>query len=164
MKISATVSYPTATSPEQVYGLSIDPGFRGAVCEATRALRHDVSVDEHDDRTSTVVVSRTMPTDLPDFVKKLIGDTVDVIQTEDWGAPDAGAQRTADLVVRIKGQPATMTGTASIVSTDDGAEMRIQGELKVAIPFVGKKVEQEIAKGIYAAVGREQETAASWLS
>ncbi len=62
-----------------------------------------------------------------------------------------------------------MTGTAAIETTgadgDTGAvQMRIEGDLRVSIPFVGKKIEAEIAKGIYAAIKREQETAASRLS
>ena len=48
-----------------------------------------------------------MPAEVPDFMKKIVGETVDVVQTEDWGAPDADGQRTADVVVQIKGQPPT---------------------------------------------------------
>ena len=158
MQISATISYPSGTTPAQVYELATDADFRGEVCEATHALDYDVSVDAHDD-TAKVVVSRTMPADVPDFMKKMIGETVDVVQTEDWGAPDADGQRTADVVVQIKGQPAKMVGSASILETGGGIEMRIEGDLKVAIPFIGKKVEPEIAKGIYAAIKREQEAA-----
>jgi len=167
MNISATISYPAATTPAQVYELSTDPDFRSAVCEATHALDCDVRIDEHGDDTSTIVVSRTMPADVPDFMKKMIGESVDVVQTENWSAPDDDGQRTAELVLQIKGQPVRMTGTATIVNPgSDGtaAEMRINGDLKVSIPFVGKKIEAEVAKGIYAAIKREQETAASRLS
>jgi hypothetical protein len=162
MQISATISYPSGTTPAQVYELATDAGFRGEVCEATHALDYDVSVDAHDD-TAKVVVSRTMPADVPDFMKKMIGETVDVVQTEDWGAPDADGQRTADVVLQIKGQPAGMNGTAAIVASGGEVVMQIEGDLKVSIPFFGKKVEPEIAKGIYAAVRKEQETAATRL-
>ena len=162
MQISATISYPSGTTPARVYELATDADFRGEVCEATHALDYDVSVDAHDD-TAKVVVSRTMPADVPDFMKKMIGETVDVVQTEDWGAPDADGQRTADVVVQIKGQPAVMNGTAAIVASGGEVVMQIEGDLKVSIPFFGKKVEPEIAKGIYAAVDKEQQTAATHL-
>jgi hypothetical protein len=163
MQISATISYPSGTTPAQVYALATDADFRGEVCKATHALDYDVSVDAHDD-TAKVVVSRTMPADVPDFMKKMIGETVDVVQTEDWGAPDADGQRTADVVVQIKGQPAVMNGTAAIVASGGEVVMQIEGDLRVSIPFFGKKVEPEIAKGIYAAVDKEQKTAATRLS
>jgi hypothetical protein len=163
MKISATISYPDGTSPAQVYELATDTEFRGEVCEATHALDYDVSVDELGDDTAKVVVCRTMPADVPDFIKKMIGEKVDVVQTEEWGAPDGNGQRAADIVLQIKGQPATMKGTAAIIASDAGVVMQIDGDLKVSIPFIGKKVEGEIAKGIYAAVDKEQETAAKHL-
>jgi hypothetical protein len=162
MKISAAISYPTA-SPDQAYALAVDPAFRTAVCEATHALEHDVSVEERDDKTAAVVVTRTMPADVPDFVKRFVGETVEVVQSEDWGVPDAQGQRTADLVLQIKGQPAKMTGAVSIQGTGAGCVITIEGDLKVAIPLLGRKIESEIAKGIYAAVEREQETGAAWF-
>src|SRR6476620_2068382 len=164
MKITAKISYPAGTTPDQVYAMATDPKVRSEVCELTHALDYDVKVDEHDDDTSSVVVSRTMPADVPDFIKKMIGDKVDVVQTEEWGQPGEGGQRTADVVVQIKGQPAKMVGSASILETGGALEMRIEGDLKVAIPFIGKKVEPEIAKGIYAAIKREQEAADARLS
>ena len=92
-------------TPAQVYELATDTEFRGEVCEATHALDYDVSVDELGDDTAKVVVSRTMPGDVPDFIKKMIGEKVDVVQTEEWGAPDGNGQRAADIVLQIKGQP-----------------------------------------------------------
>jgi hypothetical protein len=163
MKISATVSYPDGTTPQQVYDLTTDPDFRGEVCEATHALKHEVTSDVHDDGSASVVVSRTMPAEVPDFIKKMVGDTVDVVQTEEWGSPDDNGQRVADVTVQIKGQPATMKGTATIAAGASGAEMRIDGDLKVSIPFVGKKIEPEIAKGIYAALDAEERQAAHHL-
>jgi hypothetical protein len=163
MKITALISYPSA-STEQAYALVVDPEFRAAVCEATHALDYDVNVSEHDDDTSTIVVLRTMPADLPDFAKRFVGETVDVVQTEEWGAPDGSGQRTADVTVQIKGQPATMTGTSTIRGDGTGSVISIEGDLKVSIPLLGRKIEPEIAKGFYAAIKKEQQTGTSWLS
>ena len=57
-----------------MYALATDPEFRAEVCEAMHALDYDVKVDEHEDDTSSVVVSRTMPAYVPDFIKKVIGE------------------------------------------------------------------------------------------
>lgn len=162
MKITATISYPSAT-PEQAYALAVDPAFREAVCEATRAVDYDVSVDS-DGESAAVTVRRTMPADVPDFVRKFVGETVDVVQTERWGLPAAAGERTAALEVQVKGQPATMRGTATIQRTGTGSEVVIEGDLKVAIPLLGRKIEPEIAKGIYAAIEKEEETGRAWLA
>lgn len=162
MDVHAEIHYLNA-NPRQVFVLTVDPKFRGEVCEATHALSYDVDVDVRDDDTATVKVRRTMPAEVPDVVRRFVGETIDVMQTEDWGTPDAGGARTARVTVEIKGMPAGMTGTLATASVGDGARMTIDGALTVSIPFVGRKIEPEIAKAIMAASRREQEVAARWL-
>lgn len=162
MDLNAEISYPDA-STDQAFELIVDPEFRAAVCDATHALDYDVRVDQHDDGSASVAIHRTMPADLPDFVKKLVGETVDVLLTEEWAAPGADGARSADVVVEIKGQPAKMIGTAVLEPNGDGCREVVTGTLKVAIPLLGRKIEPEIAKGIVAALAKEQEVGRSWL-
>ena len=68
-----------------------------------------------------------------------------------------------DVKVSIIGQPAEMTGKANLIANGAATDFTLNGDVKVSIPFIGKKVEGEIAKGIYAAVDKEQETAAKHL-
>lgn len=163
MELSAEISYPGAT-PDQAYALAVDPEFRAAVCEATRALGYDVGIDARDGSGASVRVDRTMPAELPDFVKKLVGQTLEVRQTEEWSAPDAQGRRTADVRVDVVGQPATMTGVIVLEATPDGCRQVITGQVKVSIPFLGSKIEPEIAKGIRAAIKAEQNTGREWLA
>ena len=155
MDVRAEINYPDA-STDQVFALCVDREFRAEVCRATRALDNDVSIEPHGDGTTTVTVRRTMPADLPDFVKKLVGETIDVVQTETWGPPDEAGQRTAELEVSIAGQPAKLTGTVSLIVVGDGVAEVIKGDLRVSIPFLGKKIEPEIAKGVLAAARAEE--------
>ena len=166
MKISATISYPDGTSPAQVYELATDTEFRGEVCEATHALDYDVSVDELGDDTAKVVVCRTMPADVPDFIKKMIGETISIRQTEEWAEPGDDSRRTADVKITIKGQPARMDGTMVLGPGAQGAGARlvIEGDVAVRVPFIGKKIEAELAKGILAVVDDEQEVGDIWLA
>ncbi len=162
MDVRAEIRYPNATA-QRVYALAIDREFRDAVCEAQHALDYDVDVEERADGTASVTVRRTMPAEVSDLVKRFVGPSLDVIQTEEWSAADGDGQRTAELVVQIKGQPAKMTGTMTIEAVGGGARTSIEGDLRVSIPFVGKKIEPEIAKGILAAAEKEQRTAELWL-
>ena len=103
-------------SCEQAYALVVDPEFRAAVCEATHAIDYNVEIEEHDDGGAHVVVDRTVPADVPDMMKKFVGETIGVKQTEDWGPPAADGSRTADLLLEIKGQPAKLTGTITLAA------------------------------------------------
>ena len=94
---------------------------------------------------------------MPDFVKKLTGDTVKVKQTEKWSGPAADGSRTADVKVSIIGQPAEMNGTATLTPGADGTAFDLVGDVKVSIPFLGKKIEPEVAKAIIASLDEEVE-------
>lgn len=163
MRIDASIIYPGATADE-AFRLTLNPQFRAAVCEATHALDYDIEVDEHDDGSATVHLHRVMPAELPDFIKKLVGDTIEVTQHEEWGLPDPAGRRTADLSLEIKGQPAKMTGKLTLADDHAGATQLVEGDLKVSIPLLGRKIEPEIAKGIIHAVKVEQKTGREWLS
>ncbi|MBA3233371.1 MAG: DUF2505 domain-containing protein [Propionibacteriales bacterium] len=162
MDLRAEINYPT-DDPAVAYSLVVDPVFRGEVCEATQALDYDVAVEEHHDGGATVTVNRVMSADVADAVKRFIGETVEIVQTEEWGAPDVSGQRTADLRIKIVGQPATMNGTLQLTLTGGSVTSLISGEVKVAVPFFGKKIEPEIAKAILGAIRQEQRCATKWL-
>lgn len=160
MDLHAEISYPQA-SIEQVFALITDPGFRGEVCEATHALDHEVRVHHLDDSpegaTTMVTINRTMAADVPTIAKRFVGDSIDVTETEEWlPAADSG-RRTARLNVSIQGQPARVQGTIILDAVDGGVREVISGEVKVSIPFIGKAIEPEIAKGISAALKTEEQ-------
>jgi hypothetical protein len=163
MDLSAEISYPGAT-PDEAFALVVDPKFRSAVCEATMALGYDVGIDETEGGGASVRVDRTMPAQVPDFVKKLVGETLDIRQTEDWSAPDAEGRRTADILVEVLGQPAKMTGTVVLEPTPDGCREFISGQVKVSIPFLGGKIEPEVAKAIVTGIKVQQKTGREWLA
>lgn len=151
MKISETFQYPGATV-ERVYELITDAAFREEAVVAGGALEQDVTVEG-----GNVTIVRTQPSDMPDFVMKLTGPTAKVKQTEQWSEPDADGNRTADIKVSIIGQPAEMVGKAYIRNTDSDPEFTVEGDVKVSIPFLGKKIEPEVAKAIIASLKQDVE-------
>jgi len=150
MKISESATYDDAT-PAQVFALITDEDFRGDVCEKVHAISHAVRVERSGDE-ATVTIERVMPTEMPDFVKKLVGETVSVAQIERWGAADAQGNRTADVDVQIVGQPAGMTGTSTLRVSGADTVLDVDGDVAVKIPFLGKKIEPEVAKAVVSAI------------
>ncbi|MDO9378627.1 MAG: DUF2505 domain-containing protein [Nocardioidaceae bacterium] len=153
MKIEETVTYPGAT-PEAVFALISDPSFRDEVCTTMGATRHDVDVTSQGG-AATITIARTLPADLPDMLKKMVGDTVSVDQVEHWDAPDASGDRTGRVAVDIKGQPASMKGATTLAARGDDTVLTVVGDVTVKIPFIGKKVEPEVAKAIVQALRLE---------
>lgn len=153
MKLKESFSYDDA-DVESVYALISDQAFRTESCANQGATDYEVTVDESGGG-ATVTLVRTQETDMPDFVKKLTGNTVKVKQTEVWSAPDSDGNRTADVKVRIIGQPAEMVGKAVLKGSSAGTEFTVEGDVKVSIPFIGKKIEPEVAKAIKASLREE---------
>ncbi len=153
MKLKESFSYEGA-DVESVYGLISDEAFRTESCANQGATDYDVSVQPDGDG-ATVTLLRTQEAEMPDFVKKLTGNTVKVKQTEVWSAPDSEGNRTADVKVSIIGQPAEMVGTATLKASSGGTEFTVIGDVKVSIPFIGKKIEPEVAKAIIASLREE---------
>lgn len=156
MKLTEQYSY-TGAGVEAVYGLITDQAFRTESGENQGAHELDVKVEDNDSGGITVTVIRTQDADMPDFVKKLTGSTVKVKQTEIWSGPDGDGNRTADVKVSIIGQPAEMTGMAKLYAEGEGTEFTLDGDVKVSIPFLGKKIEPEVAKAIRASLREEVE-------
>jgi hypothetical protein len=153
MKLTEKFSYEGA-DVEAVYGLLSSQAFRTESCAQQGASDYDVTV-EPDGEGATVTIHRTQEADMPDFVKKLTGKTVKVKQTEVWSAPDASGNRTADVKVSIIGQPAEMIGVAKLFARDGGSDFTIDGDVKVSIPFIGRKIEPEVAKAIRSSLREE---------
>ena len=161
MKINDSHSYGGA-DVESVFALISSEDFRVEAAEDAGATDIDISV-ETSGSTTTVTIVRTQPADMPDFIKKLTGDTVKVKQTEKWGEPAADGSRTADVKVSIIGQPAEMLGTATLYNDGNGSAFDLAGDVKVSIPFIGKKIEPEIAKAIKGSLRGEVELGKSKL-
>lgn len=161
MKLNEKFSYEGA-DVEAVYGLLADQAFRTESCANQGATDYEVTVEAQGEG-ATVTIVRTQDADMPDFVKKLTGSTVKVKQTEVWSAPDQEGNRTATVKVSIIGQPAEMTGTAKLFAKDGGSDFVIDGDVKVSIPFIGKKIEPEVAKAIRASLREEVEYGMSKL-
>jgi hypothetical protein len=155
MKLSEKFSYQ-GSEVDAVYALLVDQAFRTESCANQGATDYEVTVVPSGEG-ATVTIVRTQDADMPDFVKKLTGSTVKVKQTEVWSGPDASGNRTADVKVSIIGQPAEMIGTAKLFAKDGGADFTVDGDVTVKIPFLGKKIEPEVAKAIRASLREEVE-------
>ena len=162
MKISAIIDY--AATPNEVFAMLADKEFQTRKCIATGARRHTVSISAQDDRT-LIVSNRDMPSDdFPSFVRSMVGDTLAVTETQDWGPPGADGNRHGRLTVDIAGAPIDLDGTLSLAPGGEGSVETIEGDLKARVPILGAKIEQAAAPAIRSAIRVEGETAMDWLA
>jgi uncharacterized protein YndB with AHSA1/START domain len=149
-------------TPEEVFAIVTDPTFREQACEATKAISYEVTVsDDGDDRV--VVVKREMPSDqIPDVARKFVGRTLTIVQTETWHPAEADGSRHADVKGEITGAPVTLNGTAAIRPEGGTTVQAVDLDVKVAVPFIGRKLEPFVADAVRAGLEKEHELGRAW--
>ena len=162
MRLNERLEYPA--SPDEVFAMITDTSFREAVCQATGALSWTVQIDPAEGGTggASVMVTRVMPSEVPDMVKKIVGETIEVVQSEQWEPAD-GVGHHAELLVEIEGQPAKMLGSETIAAEGEGATLTVDGDIKVSIPLVGGRLEKEVARAMTAALQVEHRRGLDYL-
>lgn len=162
MRISETVTYGAA--PEDVFAMLTDEAFQERKCVDAGALRYDVAVTTVADG-ARVVARRDLPTDsLPDFAKSLVGTSLSITETYDWGGARPNGSRRGELTVEVAGAPIAMRGKVEMVPAGAGTTIRIDGDLKASIPLLGGRVERAAAPAVINAIRSENQTGAHWIA
>lgn len=157
MRIRSELTYEA--SPAEVHAMLADPAFRERVCATGPATSHDVTVTPAG-RGMTVVVDQTQPaTGVPGFARKVVGEEIHIVQTERWTGPQ---EATLDLVIPDK--PGRVAGTIALSGRGSGTTQAVEGEVTVALPLVGGKLEKLIGDLLAAALRHEEEVGRAWLA
>jgi hypothetical protein len=156
VQVNAQVFYPA--SPDLVFDMLVDRSFQERVCEATGALRYEVQV-EQDAGAATITTRRELPTDqVPDYARRFIGSTLEVVRVDHWDAPDADGNRDGTVTVEIKGAPIRLTGSLSLREDNTGGTTElISGDLKASIPLLGGKMEKAAEPALMSAIRKEEQ-------
>jgi hypothetical protein len=163
VRLSAEIRYDA--HPAAVFAMLTDPDFQERKCAATGALEHEVGIDEYDDGGAAIRTDRTMPTDqVPDFVRTFVGQTLSVIEVDDWQPAAADGSREGTVVVEIKGAPVRLAGAMTLRPDGTGTRQTIDGDLKASVPLVGGRIEKAVEPALQAAIRVEQREGRAWLA
>ncbi|HEX8305916.1 MAG TPA: DUF2505 domain-containing protein [Jatrophihabitans sp.] len=153
----------SAATVEQIFASRVEQSVRERACQESGALSFQVAIEQTPDGGARVQVQREMAPQVPDFIRRFVGDSISISQVEQWSPPGPTGVRTAVVNVIVKGQPATMTGSMVLSPAPKGSTELVTGEVKVAIPFLGRQIEPEIVKVIEAALRIEQRVGQDWV-
>lgn len=146
-------------SLEQVAAMLADPTFREQVCDRQRVLRRTVTITPKGSGTDVRIDQVQEASGIPSFARKIVGDEINIVQTEQWSDPAHAA-----IQVAIPGKPGEMTGTATLTADDRGVTETVSLAVKVNIPLVGGKLEGLIADLLGKALRAEHAVGREWLA
>jgi len=162
VKIAKSIEY--AASPEEVFAVLTDQAFQEAECAATGAIRHTATVTTEADRT-VITTERVLPTSgMPDFAKNMVGETLKVTESQDWGPADGDGSREGTVSMAVAGVPVALKGTLSLAPGGAGTVEAIDADLKASVPLIGGKIEKAAAPPVEDAITIEQRVAQEWLA
>jgi hypothetical protein len=156
-KLSYDLTYDAQLT--DVGEMLMEPAFREEVCEAQGVLRHSVAITHEGGGMKVVIDQVQRAAGLPGFAKRLVGDEINLIQTEQWSDIETGA---VDVV--IPGKPGQMRGTISLRESGGTTTETVEMEIKVNIPLVGGKIEGLIADLLRKALRTENVVGRAYLA
>lgn len=151
--------------PRTVFEMLADEEYVSRKATAMGALEHDVVVQRLSSGGARIQLQRTLPSMVPDFVRPLVGNTLEIEQTEDWAAAGADGGRRGDLNARIANAPVRLSGSLLLLPSDAaGTIHRVDVEVRAKVPFLGGRIEQAIGEVLLMAARKEEEVGAAWLA
>jgi hypothetical protein len=155
MDLSSRLDF--AARPTDVYAMMTDQKYLDEVCVASGSLSYHASVEG-----STTKTSRTLPA--PDSAARFTGPELTVNEEIVWGAPSSDGSRDAAVTMTVLGQPVTFRGKLRLSSGGRGSVVDFTGELKVAIPLLGRKLEESAAPAMMEGYQTQQKVGDRWLA
>jgi Protein of unknown function (DUF2505) len=155
MEISSHLDF--AAPPAEVYTMLTDQRYHEEVCVASGSISHNVSVSG-----STTQTSRTLPA--PESAARFTGPQLTINDEVVWGEPSSDGSRSGTVMMTVLGQPVTFKGEIRLSPGGRGSEVDVQGNLKVAIPLLGRKLEESAAPAVMAGYRTQQEVGDRWLA
>jgi len=156
MEISSHLDF--AAPPADVYAMMTNQRFLEEVCVASGSMSYNVSAAG----STTTQTSRTLPA--PESAARFTGPQLTVNDEVLWGEASSDGSRTGTVTMNVLGQPVSFRGGIRISPGGRGSVVDVRGDLKVAIPLLGRKLEESAAPAVMAAYRTQQEVGDKWLA
>ncbi len=131
---------------------------------AMGALEHDVTIEQSAGGV-TINLRRVLPAMVPDNVRKFVGETITVVQTDIWSPSEGDGTHDGTLKAHIDKAPVSIAGSMRLFHHEDGGTLHeVDAKIKARIPMMGSKIEKAVAHVLFMAIRKEEQVAESWLS
>ncbi|MHB1067422.1 MAG: DUF2505 domain-containing protein [Candidatus Nanopelagicales bacterium] len=149
--------------PAAVMAMLRDPDYIRAKCDRTGSLDTTVSVEHGPDGGWVITSVRVLPARLPSAVKRFVGDTITVTETQAWGAPGPDGTASATGTVEFSA-PMAFAATITLGAVGPATRVRTDGSFTASVPFVGGSIEGTAADLTRKYLDVEQAVGNEWLA
>lgn len=141
-------SWTLPADPAAVFAMLTDESFQRAAGDAAAAVTVSATVAEEGPDTVLHTV-RTMSTEgVPSAFKSMIGDRLEIVIEQRWGAAASDGARTGTMHLEVRGKPVTFDGPCSLTPGGEGSQLTVAGDVRCTLPLVGGRVESVVAPAL----------------
>ncbi|KYH45562.1 DUF2505 domain-containing protein [Branchiibius sp. NY16-3462-2] len=157
-------SWTLPADPTAVFAMMTDESFQRATGEAAGAVTVTATVTQ--EGPDTVITSaRTMSTEgAPSAFKKLVGDQLDIVVQQRWGAAGADGSRTGTMHIEVRDKPVNFDGMCSLQPGGDGSQLQVAGDVRCSIPLMGGRIEGAVAPALTHGFKVEEKQGRAYLA
>ena len=150
--------------PATVYAMLTDEVFLTRWVTSGAALSYSVTVTPTADGGANTRTQQSLPARVPDFMRKLVGESIDLDQSIDWGPAGADGSRVGQVSIDVAKAPVAMRGTMKLVPSGGGTLQVVDVVIKASVPIVGKKIEEAAAPAVRNALDGQEHLGREWLA
>ena len=152
MRVTHSVRYDAPIA--EVRAMLLDPVFREKAAWAQGPMSVQVAVT---DAEVTIELENDLA-GVPSFVRSFAGSTLHTIQAEHWSGTAAAFSITSP------GKPGGIHGRRVLVEDGPGCLDTFEGEAKVPVPFIGRKIEPQLEGLLREGWDEEHVVGTGWLA
>ncbi|GAB4099096.1 DUF2505 domain-containing protein [Sinomonas halotolerans] len=161
LEASTTLSHPVA----RVAAVLTDEAFQRHVSELVGGRLESFSIEGDPAGAFTATVVRQVPTQrLPEIARKVVGEHLNVTQTEVWSAPEADGSRQADITVKVAGAPVDVAAVQRLVAEGGSTRVELTGSVTSSVPLLGGKIASAAEPMVGKALNLQASEADAWLA
>ncbi len=109
-----------------------------------------------------VEVTRTVVADLPDLVRKFVGENLVVQEIQNWKEISTN-NYIAEFKLKIPNAPVDISGQIKLIENQD-TEVSIIGKVKVNLPIFGGAAEPKVVDTINRVLSDEAQLCKGWIT
>lgn len=109
-----------------------------------------------------VQITRTIDGDLPDMVRKFVGDELIVIENQSWSELSKESFL-ANFELKINNAPVEINGTISLTGAQH-TQVSIKAKVKVSVPIFGAIAEPQVVQKLKSVLQDEEDLCNRWIA
>lgn len=109
-----------------------------------------------------IQISRTIDGELPEMVRKFVGDELTVVEIQNWSEISKN-NFLAAFELKINNAPVEIKGTISLTG-NQSTQVSIQAKVKVNVPIFGAMAEPQVVLKLKSVLQDEEGLCSQWIA